>query len=530
MSAGGVGPGDSSISPVQKHEEQTPVKGEQGSSSEVSKDGAAAVADRIAGLAGTGAPVRLPESSVPPATDAAHGKDEATTAETDKMVSSLMAKGVSPDKASAQELAQTIRHIAKIAIFEANDAFSSSVSKKPLEAVIRDHKMEGKGGKSSKDFQVMRTKTGGLYVIFPKKVLGKGGYKTVYFGVDVKTGEALAIGKTDTKIKAETGKKATGVEREATRQLGRREAELVRNIHEGGEKNGVMGVRDIVDFASGEQVVVMELMGGGDLDGDAISEMEPDQLFQVARDAAEGLSNVHTQGITHRDLKKGNIFVNTDGRAKIGDFGLSGKEDVRMKGTPTEWSPEVFAGENMSKASDVFAFGMIIYDLFLKDYVTMTWGSEFPIDPKWKEKVFEVMINYKKIKDLESQLQESDVPEDQERLRGEIEDHKDAYIKLWAGKAPFFENEEAMGFPFPDPEWDVVEIPKVQDIVEEKSFRGLVCRCCRCNPEDRPSMEEVRQDLDELMQTYTGMQEKAPETSSFQVLMNLFGKNMVEEE
>ena len=218
-----------------------------------------------------------------------------------------------------------------------------------------------------------------------------------------------------------------------------------------------------------------------------------------------------------------NIFLNADGGVKIGDFGLSCEdtEDVRMKGTPTEWSPEVFARENMSKASDVFSFGMIIYDLFLKNYVE--------IDPVWKEGIYEVMINNNRIEDLERQLQECDVPEDQERLRGEIEAHKDANIRLWSGKAPFFENEEAMGFPFPDPEWDADEMPTVQDIVQEKSFRGLICRCCRHNPVDRPSIEEVRRDLDELMQTYTGMQAKDPDKPEFHVLTDLFGKNMVGE-
>lgn len=48
-----------------------------------------------------------------------------------------------------------------------------------------------------------------------------------------------------------------------------------------------------------------------------------DRLWQLFREIAEGLSHIHQQGIIHRDLKPVNIFLDSRGQAKIGDFGLA---------------------------------------------------------------------------------------------------------------------------------------------------------------------------------------------------------------
>ena len=72
--------------------------------------------------------------------------------------------------------------------------------------------------------------------------------------------------------------------------------------------------------------MVTELMGGGDVEG--VIEAAPDhrlpleQAIEITKETCRGLEFAHSRGIVHRDLKPGNVWLTSDGVAKIGDFGL----------------------------------------------------------------------------------------------------------------------------------------------------------------------------------------------------------------
>ena len=89
---------------------------------------------------------------------------------------------------------------------------------------------------------------------------------------------------------------------------------------------------------------------------------------------ASGMSYLHLHNIIHRDLKPSNILLDDYLNPKITDFGLSKVEEIEgesqvyksvsdLKGTPCYMSPEIFERYEYSKSSDVYAYGVILYEL-----------------------------------------------------------------------------------------------------------------------------------------------------------------------
>ena len=96
--------------------------------------------------------------------------------------------------------------------------------------------------------------------------------------------------------------------------------------------------------------------------------LEPGRVAAIGAQVAAGLLAAHAAGLTHRDVKPGNVLVGDDGSAKVGDFGLSRmSEDATLtstgmiSGTPGYLAPEVARGSTPSPGSDAWAFGATLY-------------------------------------------------------------------------------------------------------------------------------------------------------------------------
>jgi eukaryotic-like serine/threonine-protein kinase len=93
------------------------------------------------------------------------------------------------------------------------------------------------------------------------------------------------------------------------------------------------------------------------------------EAFEIARQICGGLAEAHRRGIIHRDLKSANVILchgeNDELRAVITDFGLAGEgtQSGDLGGTPRYIAPELWKGEKASEASDIYALGVILYDM-----------------------------------------------------------------------------------------------------------------------------------------------------------------------
>jgi len=115
----------------------------------------------------------------------------------------------------------------------------------------------------------------------------------------------------------------------------------------------------------------MEYVDGHSLK-DLISEekLATAKVIGLAKQICEGLSKAHQAGIVHRDIKPENILINSEGLAKITDFGLAKvkgvsrltREDSTL-GTLNYMSPEQVSGEDVDHRSDIFSFGVVLYEM-----------------------------------------------------------------------------------------------------------------------------------------------------------------------
>ncbi|MGZ8470889.1 MAG: serine/threonine-protein kinase, partial [Gemmatirosa sp.] len=134
----------------------------------------------------------------------------------------------------------------------------------------------------------------------------------------------------------------------------------------------------ILDYGWGPGVeyLVMPFLGGGSL-ADAMSgrrTIAPDRAAAVVAQAAQGLDYAHRHGVVHRDVKPDNVLFDEEGHAIVTDFGIaSARFHARMTatgramGTPHYMSPEQAMGRLLDGRSDVYALGVLLYEMLSGD-------------------------------------------------------------------------------------------------------------------------------------------------------------------
>src|SRR3954467_5253909 len=193
-----------------------------------------------------------------------------------------------------------------------------------------------------------------------RKVLGKGASGTVYLALDTFSGNDVALKVLDKNVVA-------APEFEATRTAQfLNEASLAGKL----QHPHIASILEAsVNRDSG--YIALEYVPGGDLSqyvqpGKLLT---PEQAIQVAFKSCGALDYAFRQGIVHRDIKPANIMVVSGTNIKVGDFGaayLKKAEEavVAGVGTPYYMSPEQINGGDLDHHSDMFAMGVVLYELF----------------------------------------------------------------------------------------------------------------------------------------------------------------------
>jgi tetratricopeptide (TPR) repeat protein len=123
---------------------------------------------------------------------------------------------------------------------------------------------------------------------------------------------------------------------------------------------------EFVDGPSLRDIIEKKFASTIDVSVDDICEA----LYYISQ-ICDALSATHTKGIIHRDIKPDNILVNSEGSVKITDFGIVHVEEATftptgaMVGTPRYMSPEQVQGRKLDGRSDIYAAGIILYELLV---------------------------------------------------------------------------------------------------------------------------------------------------------------------
>jgi serine/threonine protein kinase len=187
-------------------------------------------------------------------------------------------------------------------------------------------------------------------------LVGRGGMGEVYRADDLKLSQPVALKFLPQSVEEEPERLARLLD----------EVKIARAI----AHPNVCRVYD-VDDVDGHHFLSMEYIDGENLSTllRRIGRVPRDKAMELGMQICHGLAAVHAQGILHRDLKPANLMIDERGRARIMDFGLASLSDGVAEnsishGTPAYMAPEQLAGESVSSKSDLYALGLVLYQMF----------------------------------------------------------------------------------------------------------------------------------------------------------------------
>jgi eukaryotic-like serine/threonine-protein kinase len=199
-------------------------------------------------------------------------------------------------------------------------------------------------------------------------VIGRGGMGIVYRATDTKLNRPVAIKFLIVAV----------ADPQAQRRF-RQEAQTASGLNH----PHIVTVHDVGE-SDGRQYIVSELIDGGTLDEWSVANRRRTwrQSVELLTGVADGIAAAHAAGVLHRDIKPGNVLIASNGYAKLADFGLAKLVHIdagdpreqlakisrntrpgAVVGTIAYMSPEQASGQPLDARSDIFSFGIVLYEL-----------------------------------------------------------------------------------------------------------------------------------------------------------------------
>ncbi len=210
---------------------------------------------------------------------------------------------------------------------------------------------------------------GGRYRIDAQ--LGEGGMGTVWRATDVMLDRTVALKCLAAELTAHP----------TARRRMEQEARVLARV----QSPNVVQVRNVFEEAD---ILTLELeyVSGGDLEGRVSpGGLADSAVLDLAVKTLNGLKAIHAAGLVHRDIKPANVLLDEAGQPKITDLGVAHDPKAREKtrlgtslGTPDYMSPEQVRGEAVDARSDVYAMGVMVYQLLCGE-LPFSGTSEFDI-------------------------------------------------------------------------------------------------------------------------------------------------------
>jgi serine/threonine protein kinase len=183
--------------------------------------------------------------------------------------------------------------------------------------------------------------------------VGRGGFAVVFEALDLELGRRVAFKALLPRSTPPTRSREAMLQREAE-AAARLSHPNICTLYDAGR--GEFGPYLILERLEGRTLA--DRLGQGPMPLDA--------AVSIAVDVARALAHAHGAGVIHRDLKPSNVFLTQRGEVKVLDFGLArilGSDGPGNGGTPAYMTPEQWRGEGECPATDVFALGVILFEM-----------------------------------------------------------------------------------------------------------------------------------------------------------------------